>query len=153
MLMLLFSVGEDRYSLDCSQVVEIIPMVEVKKMVRAPDYISGIFNYRGRSVPVVDLCTLMISRPTSGRLSSRVVLVECKSNPEMKSKIIGILAEKMTETVKVENRELVTPGVNIERLPFLDKLFKIGSEMVQSIDLEKLMDSMDLKNIVFAEGQ
>ncbi|SCA58743.1 Uncharacterized protein AB751O23_AM_00080 [Chlamydiales bacterium SCGC AB-751-O23] len=152
MLMLLFSVGEDRYALDCTQVVEIIPMIEVKKIIRAPDYISGIFNYRGISVPVVDLCTLMIARNSSSRLSTRVVLVECKSERDSSSQIVGMLAEKMTETVKVEDRELVTPGVNIERVPFLDKLFKIGDEMIQCIHLGKLIDNMDLKDTVFSEG-
>lgn len=151
MLMLLFNVGEDRYALDSAQVVEVIPMVELKKIIQAPDYISGVFNYRGKSVPVLDLCRLMIARSSAIRLSTRVILVSYKpSGAKGQLRTVGLLAEKITETVKVTSKELVQPGLKIERLPFLDKLFKIGDEMIQCIDLSKLMESVELIDTLFS---
>lgn len=152
MLSLLFSVGNDRYALDSTRIVEVIPVVEFKKILRAPNYIAGVFNYRGKSVPVVDLCMLMRQKPSHLRLSTRMALVEY-SNPDRQEKTvhtIALMAERMTETVKVDPQELVKSGVHVDQLPFLGELFKVGEEMIQCILLDSLLETVALKEVLFS---
>ena len=63
MLLLLFQVGGDRYALDARRVVEVIPLVKMQRIPRAPKGVAGLFNYRGRPVAAVDLSELMLGRP------------------------------------------------------------------------------------------
>ncbi|WP_041623357.1 chemotaxis protein CheW, partial [Oscillatoria nigro-viridis] len=60
MLILLFCVYDDRYTLDCTPVVEIVPTLPtltLKKLHSAPEYIPGLFNYPGHLVLVIELCS------------------------------------------------------------------------------------------------
>ena len=75
MLFLLFQLGNDRYVLEASRVVEVVPLLELKQLPRAPKGVAGIFKYRGRPVPAVDLCALTLGRPASERLSTRIIIV------------------------------------------------------------------------------
>jgi Chemotaxis signal transduction protein len=54
MLMLLFDVWDDRYATDSRRVVEVVPTLTLKKLHSAPEYLPGLFNYRGHLVPIVD---------------------------------------------------------------------------------------------------
>jgi chemotaxis-related protein WspB len=60
MLFLLFQLGKERYALQASRVVEVVPLLELKQLPQAPKGVAGIINYRGRPVPVVDLCALTL---------------------------------------------------------------------------------------------
>jgi len=76
MLMLLFYVGDDRYALDSKRVVEVVPTVALKKLHSAPEYIPGLFNYRGHLVPVIDLCQMIQRRQARAYSIARIVLVK-----------------------------------------------------------------------------
>lgn len=59
MIHLLFSIGNDRYALESSQVVEVVPRVELWQVPKAPAYVAGVFRYRGswcRSSTSVSSC-------------------------------------------------------------------------------------------------
>ena len=75
MLFLLFHLGKDRYALDASRVVEVVPLLTLRRIPQAPRGVAGIFNYRGQPVPAVDLGELMLGQPASPRLSTRIILV------------------------------------------------------------------------------
>ena len=53
MLFMLFSIGADRYALPAAEVFEITPMLKLKKIPSAPDYIAGLCNFRGKPIPVL----------------------------------------------------------------------------------------------------
>ena len=48
MLFLLFRLGKDRYALPAREVVEVLPMLEVKQIPQAPLAVRGVFDFRGR---------------------------------------------------------------------------------------------------------
>lgn len=55
MLLLTFNLGDDLYAIPVSDVIEVIPLVQIKPLRLAPPWVAGLFNYRGSSVPVLDL--------------------------------------------------------------------------------------------------
>ena len=54
MLFLLFQLGKERYALEATRVVEVVPLLALKQLPQAPKGVAGIFNYRGRPVPAGD---------------------------------------------------------------------------------------------------
>jgi len=68
MLFLTFQLGAERYALDASRVVEVLPLVELRKIPNAPHGVAGIFNYRGQPVPVADLSDLILHNPRANGL-------------------------------------------------------------------------------------
>ena len=55
MQLLTFTVAGQTYAIESRRVVEVLPLVPARPIPHPPAYIRGIFTYRGRLVPLVDL--------------------------------------------------------------------------------------------------
>lgn len=138
MLVLAFHVGKDRFALRCADVVEVVPRVHLRDIPHAPQYVAGMFTYRGRIVPVVDLCQLMWGTPCPDRLSSRIMLARYPASPTV-SKTIGLLAERVTEAITLDETASVPPGIAVPEAPYLGEIyFDDQGKMIQLVKLDVL---------------
>ena len=94
MLVLMCEAGESRYAIDSACVVEVISCVNLERLPKAPDWLAGIFAYRGRAVPVADLTRMTASQPCPRRWNSRIIVArfELQDMPPL----FGLLAERVT---------------------------------------------------------
>src|SRR4051812_13861061 len=93
MLLLLLKIGEDRYALPANRMIEVVPLVSLKKVPQALPGVAGIFNYHGQPVPVIDLSELTIGTPSEPRVSTRIILVNYPDAAGQKQ-ILGLMAEQ-----------------------------------------------------------
>jgi chemotaxis-related protein WspB len=141
MLMLLFNIDDERYALDSQQVVEIIPLVFLKTLPHTPEYIAGVFNYRGEIVPVIDLCQIIHERASRQNLSTRIILVQywgSKNTEAHPPHLIGLMVEKVVQTVQKSQAELIDTNLQINAAPYLGKMIVDDQGMIQCINLENL---------------
>lgn len=75
MLVLLTTVGERRFALDCADVVEVLPVVAHRPAGVGPAWLMGLINVRGQLLPLVDLSVIVEARATTLRLASRIVVL------------------------------------------------------------------------------
>ncbi|RLS81203.1 MAG: chemotaxis protein CheW, partial [Planctomycetota bacterium] len=76
MQLLTFNVAGQTYAIESRRVIEVLPLVPARPIPHMPNYIRGIFTYRGRLVPLVDLALLLAVGRLQERLSTRVIVVE-----------------------------------------------------------------------------
>jgi chemotaxis-related protein WspB len=138
MLFLLFQIGKDRYGLEASQIVEIVPLVTLKKIPQAPRGVAGIFNYHGVLVPVIDLSELTTGQLSAPRLSTRLILVNYPVEAE-KRHVLGLMAEMATETIHLDPTAFNDVGVDTPEAPFLGPVAKDGRGLIQRIEVKKLL--------------
>jgi len=138
MLMLLFQLGNSRYAIPAGDVVEITPQVELEAIAMAPDCVSGLFNYRGLHVPVIDLCRLVNNSHCSNSFSSRIILVNYPLADDTQ-RVLGLLAEHVTETVNIDEDAFTSTGVNMEHAPFLGHAARSEPGLVQRISVSELL--------------
>lgn len=144
MLLLLFEIGEGRYAITVSQIVEIVPLVRLKKIPMAPPYVAGLMNYRGLPVPVVDLGVLVVGEPCEPKFSTRIILANYKSAEGQNERIIGMIASQVTETVKTKLTKVPSSGVLMD-----DSLYPNGIEadtegMVQWFDMNRILPDKEI---------
>src|SRR5262245_16763915 len=104
MLFLLFQIGPDRYAIEARQTVEVLPLVELQRLpTRAAGSagVAGIFNYRGRPVPAIDLSELTCGRPARACLSTRIIVVQ-HTDQAGRRQLVGLIAERATELLRRE---------------------------------------------------
>src|SRR5262245_1715017 len=116
MLFLVFHIGNDRYALEARRVVEVVPLLGLKKVPQAPAAFAGIFNYRGRPVPAIDLCQLTLGQPALERLSTRIVVVHYTDSAG-EQRLLGLVAERTTDTLRLDPRDFVDAGVRLGGVP------------------------------------
>ncbi len=140
MLFLTLQIGGAPYALDCANVVEIVPMVHLREIPNAPRFVRGVFQYRGRVVPVIDLCSLAGFDNARALLSTRIILV-CLRDSEGRERVLGLLAEQVMETVRAEESTLIDSGIAIEDSPYLGKMLTCPQGLVQCIRPEALVSA------------
>lgn len=146
MMVLLFKLDNAKYALDVAHIVEIMPRIAIKPLPRVPDYIPGLINYRGRVVPVVDLAMLVNKHPASYSLSTRIILVKFDSE-DGHSQMVGLIAERATETTKIDLNDVLTTGINSDMGAFVDAIILDNDEMIGIINLPRLMPH-ELQSVV-----
>ncbi len=150
MLLLLFQIGDERYGLDASQVVEVAPLVCLKMIPQAPDYVAGLFDYRGRPVPVIDLCRLGSEQTCKVCMTTRIIMVNYGQDNGHR-RILGLLAEQVTETVKQDPEALISSGISIAEAPWLGDLVKDSEGMLQLIEIGGLLPKA-VRTSLFSAG-
>ena len=138
MLFILFQLGRDRYALDAAQVAEVLPLVQVKKIPHAPAGVAGVFTYRGAPVPVLDLSLLALGRAARSRLSTRVLLVNFPDAGGAK-RLLGLIAENATETLRREAADFVASGVKADGAPYLGPVATDERGLIQWVEADKLL--------------
>ena len=102
MLVLTFQIGDTRLALDIRRVREVVPRVELKRSPTGPAWLAGLFVYRGRAVPVIDLHQLLGGGECPPHLSSRIILVP-RIDPESgEEALLGLLAAHVADLREVE---------------------------------------------------
>ncbi|MFA6986401.1 MAG: chemotaxis protein CheW [Arenimonas sp.] len=138
MLFLLFRLGKDRYAIDVRQVVEVLPLIAVKRIPQAPPAVSGALNYRGRTVPLIDLSQLALGRPAEPRLSTRIVMVDYPDGSGQ-SRLLGLLAEHVTDTMSCAASDFRDSGVSVPDAPYLGPVATDAQGLVQWIQIDQLL--------------
>lgn len=146
---LLFELDGQRYGLDITQVVKVLPRVQLRHLPGVPEYVAGLFRYRDELVPVIDLCKLICGRPVSPMLSTRLILVT-HPGPTGTGRILGLLAERATDVLE-DGARPEPSGIAAPEAPYLGGLSVSGDNMIQFVNVERLLPD-DVRERLFAEN-
>lgn len=138
MMFITFHVGLERYAQKVNAIIEIIPMVNLNKIPLAEKYIKGVFNYRGDPVPVIDLCELYTEKPCAEKMSTRIIIVNYEDNNEQ-THILGLIAERVTDSINMDLCEFKPAGINVENAPFLTGIANDEHGLIQLVELDKIL--------------
>jgi chemotaxis-related protein WspB len=167
MLFLIFELGHDRYALPAAPIVEVLPVVRIKRVPHAPAGVIGVFDYHGAPVPVIDLSELTLGRPSAPRLSTRLIVVsypdrrgqnqghghgqgQGKDQDQSESHLLGLIAERATDTMRRDPADFVASGITTGRAPYLGHVTTSSHGVVQRIDVETLLPD-DVRESLFEQ--
>jgi chemotaxis-related protein WspB len=151
MLFVLFQLGNDRYALDACRVVEVVPLLPLKQLPQAPKGVAGIFNYRGRPVPAVDLGALTLGRPARERLSTRIIIVNYLDDGGTHH-LLGLIAEQATELLRKDAGDFVDPSIRLDSAPYLGPVLIDGDRTIQWIYEHRLLPE-PVRQLLFAQPE
>ena len=133
-----FLLAGEEYGVDVRMVQEIIRVTEITPVPRAPEFIKGVINLRGRIIPVVDLKRkLGLGEVEASRLA-RIVVVK------LKDRQIGLLVDGASQVLKV-------PVSSIEPAP--EEVVEIEAHYIRGVAKlpDRLVILMDLQRILAPE--
>lgn len=145
MLLLQFLAGGERYAIDIAQVVEVAPLVCLRKIPHAVRAVAGTFNYRGGVAPVLDVTDILTGEPSRHLMSTRIILVDYPGD-DGRSHILGLLAESVTEIVRCHAADLQAPVVTISEAPYLGSILFDERGSLQIVELDRFLP----KELLFA---
>jgi chemotaxis-related protein WspB len=149
MASLLFEVDGQRYGLDVAQVLKVLPSLHLRRLPRVPEYVAGVFQYRGTMVPVIDVSQLIKGRPVAALLSTRIILVRYLG-PSGRDAVLGLLVERATDSLDEGAGETTSSGVAVPEAPYLGGLSASGGGIIQYVKVEHLLPG-ELRDRLFVE--
>jgi chemotaxis-related protein WspB len=138
MLFLVFQLGKERYALEANRVVEVLPLLEIRALPQSPSGIAGVFMYRGRPVPAIDLSALTLGYPAAERLSTRILVV---NYPDSTGQVhlLGLIAENATDVLRRETEAFLSSGITIQAAPYLGPVITDSKGPIQWLHEERLL--------------
>jgi chemotaxis-related protein WspB len=137
-LFLLFQLGDERYALDAGRVVEVLPLLQLTAIPNAPRGVAGMFNYRGRPVPAVDLCQLILGRAARERLHTRILLVNYADDAGQ-GRLLGLIAEHATQVLRRDRKDFVESGLRLDATPYLGPILMDEHGIVRWLREDQLL--------------
>ncbi|GHB93931.1 chemotaxis protein CheW [Cerasicoccus arenae] len=150
MLTVLFHLGDQSFAIDAECVEIVIPALPLRPVPGAPAFVGGRFEYRGRIIPVIDLGQLIFKHPLNEGLSSRYMLIQYKK-PQGGTALLGLWAERVTETLEVSDDMLAEGGVSPPDARYLGRIFTSpDGAIVQCVETSDLL-SAEVRDLLFNE--
>jgi purine-binding chemotaxis protein CheW len=134
-----FFLAREEYGVDVRLVQEIIRVSEITTVPRAPGFIKGVINLRGRIIPVVDLKRkLGLGEVDDKARAARIVVVK------VRERLVGLLVDGASQVLKV-------PVASIEPAP--EEVVEIDANYIRGVaKLEtRLIILMDLPRVLALE--
>lgn len=135
-----FLLGSEEYGLDVRLVQEIIRLTEITPVPRAPDFVKGVINLRGRIIPVVDLRRkLALGEVDASARTTRVVVAR------LRDRLVGLLVDGASQVLKV-------PVSLIEPAP--EEILEVDADYIRGVAklANRLVILMDLARVLSLEG-
>lgn len=90
-----FRLGKEEFAIDILGVQEIIRLVEITQVPKAPHYVEGVVNLRGKVIPIINLRSkfgLSLVDPTK---DTRIIVVEVEHS------ILGFVVDSVEEVLRL----------------------------------------------------
>ena len=130
-----FYLDREEYGVDVRLVQEIRRVTEITQVPRAPDFIKGVINLRGRIIPVIDLKKKLGLGEVMSTKLSRIVVVT------IRGRLLGLLVDGASQVLKVPV-SLVEPApeeVVQKGGDYLRGVAKLEKRLIILIDLETVL--------------
>ena len=141
-----FELGGERYALDINLAREIVEMIPITSIPRAPPFISGVINLRGEITNIMNLNTLLGLPDKEVRENQKIIVLV----PEAaKGNNIGIIVDDVSSVRQVPETDIenIGTGISSEFSQFVKGIIKISGDDAEKkrkdliiwLDMEKVL--------------
>jgi purine-binding chemotaxis protein CheW len=133
--LVVFELGAEFYGVEISRVHEIIRLQSVTRVPRAPAFVEGVINLRGKVIPVVDLRRRFGLPSAEHTRASRIVVLE------IGDQVVGVIVDGVSEVLRVNTATVEPPspvvaGIDSE---YLQGIAKLPDRLVILLDLDRVL--------------
>lgn len=130
-----FVLEKEEYGVDVRQVQEIRRVSEITAVPRAPEFVRGVINLRGRILPVLDLKRKLALGEVEIDRVARIVVVR------VQDRVLGLLVDGASQVLKVPvSRIEPPPDEVVERGgDYIRGVAKLEDRLIILIDLERAL--------------
>ncbi len=141
-----FELGSERYALDIQLAREIVEMIPITPIPRAPPYISGVINLRGEITNIMNLNTLLGLPDQKIRDNQKIIVLVPEA---VGGSNVGIIVDDVSSVIQVTDSDVdkIGEGFSTEFSSFVKGIIKMKSEeegntkknLIIWLDMEKVI--------------
>jgi purine-binding chemotaxis protein CheW len=143
-LYLTFKLEDEMFSVEVSQVREILDFTPITKIPRTPDFVRGVINVRGSVVPVVDMRLKFGMMGGDTTVNTRIIVMEINQDGE--TTVLGALADSVHDVIELEADQIEDPPRigSRWRTEFIRGIGKRDGIFIIILDVDRVFSSDEL---------
>ena len=137
-----FSVSGQVYAVEIVSIEEIIPLLEVEKVPKGPEFLEGLINLRGEIIPVVNLEAQLGYGRKPDTAETRILISKCGGRK------IGILVNGVREIISLD-RESLKPAIEdqAKASAICGAAQMTTGQIVQIITIDKILEETSIQQL------
>jgi len=145
-----FKLAAEEYGIEIQKVRELIGLLEITRVPRAPEFIRGVINLRGKVIPVVDLRVKFGMESAAATSQSVIIVVQLGAT----GLTMGILVDEVLE-VRAISGDDVEPPPNFQSQAVADFILGVGKadkRIIFLLDIDRVLTAPEAIRVADAVG-
>jgi len=142
-----FELGGERYALDIQLAREIVEMIPITPIPRAPAYISGVINLRGEITNIMNLNTLLGLPDQEVRTNQKIIVLVPEATGGSN---VGIIVDDVSSVIQVTDADVdkVGEGFGSDSSAFVKGIIKMKTEDGATDTKKNLIIWIDMEKVI-----
>jgi len=139
----IFSLNKELCSVEASLVYKIEKYSEVSLIPQMPDYIRGLYNLRGRVVPVVDLNTRFNMGDSEITKKTKIIITE------KNDQLLGFMVNNVLEIINLDEKSIDKSDVilHVNNKKYIKGIGKKNEKLFSIIDLNEVLLNKEFEEV------
>lgn len=138
--LIVFLIGEEEYAVPIVNVQEIIMVQDPTHIPKAPAWVEGLINLRGRIIPVIDGKKKFLMGCSEKTQDSRIMILD------IDNEITGLIVDEVNEVVHLKTENIEPTPVDLdEDHDFFWGVGKLGERLLILINPARFLSESDSK--------
>lgn len=141
---LTFNLGEEGYGIEILKVQEIIGIQNITRVPRAPNYVKGVINLRGKVIPVIDLRLKFGMTEKEFTRETCIIMVQAATGDGYL--IMGLIVDIVSEVLDIAQEQIEPPpslGTSVDTR-FILGLARTGNDVKILLDIDRVLSLQEM---------
>ncbi|MEI7474292.1 MAG: chemotaxis protein CheW [bacterium] len=134
-LYLTFNLTEKNYAIEAAKIIEIVQLPELSILEKAPEYIVGVMNLRGKIISIIDMRRLLGIPQACYTIDHQVLIINCKD------KTIGVIIDSVKDVITFRKSEIQPLPYNSHE-HFISGIYKSTEHLIALLNLDLLVEEI-----------
>ena len=135
--LVIFAIGNEEFGVDISQVREIVRLIPITYLPKAPEFVEGVVNLRGQVVAVIDLAKRLVIPSKPRGENTRIIIVE------IENMTMGMVVDSVSEVLRLSSEHIEDVPSVIQTEVQEHYIYGVGK-----LNKDRLLVLLDLKKVL-----
>ncbi len=131
--LLVFTISGQNCALPLSRVERIVRLVEINPLPKAPEIVTGLINFRGLAVPVLNIRKLFRLPDIETTLNDQLIIADTSS------RTVAILIENSLGVAEYREQDLITADELFPGIEHLEGVVKLKDGIAYIYDIDRFL--------------
>ncbi|RAW00533.1 chemotaxis protein CheW [Pseudochryseolinea flava] len=144
---LTFLMDNELFAVSVTKVTELLEMLPVTHVPRAPEFMRGVINLRGAVVPVIDTRIKFSLKSVEDTINTCIVVMTIQMEDEVVK--VGAIVDAVSEVIEITNDAVLPlPAVgNKSSMKFIQGVIKMNERFIMVLDVDRVFSTEELLSL------
>lgn len=144
---LTFMMDQEVFAVSVTKVTELLEMLPVTHVPRAPEFMRGVINLRGAVVPVIDTRIKFSLPAIPDTINTCIIVMTIQMDDELVK--VGAIVDAVSEVIEITaDTVLPLPAVgNKNSMKFIQGVIKMDERFIMILDVDRVFSTEELLSL------